>query len=608
MFLSEATIAKEIRLLRFGERMFLKKLEAQFNLESAQSNNIMIMTLITCLKNDIGIEDDKGGFYIQNSYYRQWCDMFFSAIEMSHGSLYDEEKILSSYLVFLDKKCERKLRDTIFSEISDWYRDENRRDNLKCIDNAISYFFFDDLFCQFDLYNASRWVPFQMFLGKYMEVCSLMNDFSLANYKSKKMVYDGAIAEYIDMVVENIDKLEYEAAYTDLQLSKVIFLDSYQSYMNMENDFLKTFIYIYLLECRICSYIVHKEISALKGPDTQNRILTYIRRNLHFLPSCIADMLKSYDERFWIYLPKVLNIYYEAIDIKKNLLVEDCLELTYYTSFDTFNFMLPHNTDKGSINSVFAEANSLMANIDSTCLKWAFMNVAYMNDPNEGKALEDYVEWVNGCEKDKTRENVEIYSDIFLKSFSGKKDDLSMWAMYGDNAQGVSLVIDWNKTKEHNGGNVPPVFNVLYIEKKNGSFSIKSDINRHIPGLNKIEESLEKITNLFDGVDDYFRRFYLKALAPIKYLVKYGSYFHEEESRIIYDEGTLLDKIRYTGGKVPKVYYQAQFRLVIKEIVFGPKCTDSAERVAYLSKQYDEISLAYDLKKPSIRLSAIEYK
>ena len=75
--------------------------------------------------------------------------------------------------------------------------------------------------------------------------------------------------------------------------------------------------------------------------------------------------------------------------------------------------------------------------------KTRLYNANYMNDPEEGLVIEEILK----PSKDKEitsyfkKRNILDPSPWFLMSFTSKTDDLTMWSQYGDDAQGVCLVL-----------------------------------------------------------------------------------------------------------------------------------------------------------------------
>ena len=98
--------------------------------------------------------------------------------------------------------------------------------------------------------------------------------------------------------------------------------------------------------------------------------------------------------------------------------------LAYYTSLETFSYMLPFRAE------------------DEMVGRFSIMNIAYMNDPNEGRTLQKCLfEGEVPFEGDVLHRKNARYPYVFLKCFTPQIDFLPMWGMYGDHARGCCLVL-----------------------------------------------------------------------------------------------------------------------------------------------------------------------
>ena len=65
---------------------------------------------------------------------------------------------------------------------------------------------------------------------------------------------------------------------------------------------------------------------------------------------------------------------------------------------------------------------------------------------------------------------------VFIKCFTQSIDYLPMWKMYGDDAKGCCIVVDWNRTKQLNEEKEIALYKVCYLRRKKGDyFFVKSD-------------------------------------------------------------------------------------------------------------------------------------
>ncbi len=284
-----------------------------------------------------------------------------------------------------------------------------------------------------------------------------------------------------------------------------------------------------------------------------------------------------------------------TIDIVRKL--QDALRITklrqdmaYYTSLDTLMYMLPgHCQDKRGVG------------------KFSIMNLAYMNDPNEGRMLKKYLlsgRKFSDCDARKEA----TYPFVFIKCFTSRIDDLPMWEIYGDHAQGVCIVIDWPKTL-HMATKATPLYRVCYLTKLGDTYTLDDDANQQLEHRGKIREWLEKLRAIrLELTDSESVRFFDSLLEGITYLFKDSSYHYEQEVRILYTFSEVSDQFRHTNGEYPLLFVQPEFPVVVREIVIGPKFPEVARRMPYIQEQIEHMCKICNSPLPKLTLSDIDYK
>ena len=133
-------------------------------------------------------------------------------------------------------------------------------------------------------------------------------------------------------------------------------------------------------------------------------------------------------------LNQLIDIYKIVQEIKFKLgLKEDNkkLQFGHYTKGATLQVMLKQE-EKNEKKHIFSISG-----------KTRLYNASYMNDPEEGLIIEKALKSNKEGKISSYFENRNILdpSSWFLMSFTIKTDDLAMWSQYGDNAQGVCLVL-----------------------------------------------------------------------------------------------------------------------------------------------------------------------
>lgn len=273
--------------------------------------------------------------------------------------------------------------------------------------------------------------------------------------------------------------------------------------------------------------------------------------------------------------------------------------LYHYTSTDTFVEMLKKMHDEKSSYLTF----------------WA-SNIHYMNDPHELEFLYDeLVRVLPEIEKEleikdmpfsafsfpKNNEmglslNLEhdvldnvfnkIYKSAYAISFSQREDYMPMWALYGNNGNGLCLKFDYELLKEYVAGEGAKDFGRRIIEIK---YNIKDVAVWEKIKSFYLEYYQMKEDSTVDNNPLVFRRsFIAQVLLELSPSMKHQSYDYEEEVRffdhIIYpgdaDDIVKMTKVReldkkYNKVSDPKVRVKNGLLIPYKEIKIPIKCLSS---------------------------------
>lgn len=268
-------------------------------------------------------------------------------------------------------------------------------------------------------------------------------------------------------------------------------------------------------------------------------------------------------------------------------------ELGYYTSLDTFSYMLPFKAE------------------DEMVGRLSVMNIAYMNDPNEGRTLQKCLFSGNvPFEGDTLQRKDARYPYVFLKCFTPQIDFLPMWEMYGDHASGCCLVLDWNLTQ--NKSKEVPLYHVCYLTDDGTSYNINSQNNPDLECYREIEVELKELVSccntLYKEGDEACMDALHSFLNQILYLFKEDSYAYEREVRICYKFSEVDKKFRHTSNEFGKLYVATDFPIAIKEVILGSKFAKRSEVMPFLQEQIDLMCQKCNMPSPKITLSDIEYR
>ena len=372
-----------------------------------------------------------------------------------------------------------------------------------------------------------------------------------------------------------------------------------------------------------------------EGKDEKEKNLLIRTLKLGIISDTKYDILKSWIEHYGEdskKINKLIKIYtlVQQIKYELGLKVED----------KNRNLKFGHYTSGEALQSILGKENKAPFSISG---KTRLNNANYMNDPEEGVILEDIL-------KLEKRNPLEP-SSWFLMSFTSKTDDLAMWSQYGNNAEGVCIVLNENDFARYHSLSDLPWYqknsDKQIGHKMNSSVEIQNDItsnesnkemmtkdndntqnseDKHsTPNIDKdylyrvayvhysdkqfdIEETelftSEEVTrlkgllvDLKSELKDYKNSgdpFYKKAIADcieeIRYLFKSVDYKYEKELRILQyaNLNSDNDKIKIDySPEFGKLYLERKETIQIRKVIFGPKFVNP-EYVTPLLKLLDK--------------------
>ena len=321
---------------------------------------------------------------------------------------------------------------------------------------------------------------------------------------------------------------------------------------------------------------------------SENEDLEVIRQYVYAVSSRI---LKTYS--VFLRALKMARMILRVEDVKRCLLAgKGKNNIAYYTSLQTLQYLLP-GPDRE----------------DAGVGKLSVMHVAYMNDPTEGKMLKRYL--IPGTkdfdDTDSGRKNA-AYPYVFMKCFTPLIDDLPMWEMYGDHAEGCCIILKNGEFLKDGGRTVQvPLYHICYLRKQKNTISITAEDNPQISDVAELEQQMEDIRNILrDDIKN--RDWYIRIIEDIVYLFKDADYHHEREMRIVYQYHKYDKEMRHTPGEYPKLFIRPDFYPNIKEIILGPKFEDRADKMPYIQEQIQKLCEKNGMPEPLITLSSIEYR
>jgi hypothetical protein len=305
------------------------------------------------------------------------------------------------------------------------------------------------------------------------------------------------------------------------------------------------------------------------------------------------------------------NLTYNCIEfderINSYVFAENCGDiLSFENKF--FNKMFGEFKDKRicrytSLGTAFAMLNNLSLRMNG---------LLGMNDKSEVNYVENYF-----SRKDNTlsiakpiikepRNTITELNKRYITSCTkiSKKDDLTLWRLYGDDAKGVCLVYDVNKNNLND--------NVILQKVK---YADKDGNHKELDFLAQIKLAVEQSTNL---------NFKFQKLDYWKHFFKANDYRVENEVRLLIIDNDTLTKIKtdwvmtYTHSIFnPLIEFKlnsSNFPIQLKLIVLGPKCPEQETNFVQINemilRKQNEISTHIednDLGKLEVELSNIKH-
>ena len=238
-------------------------------------------------------------------------------------------------------------------------------------------------------------------------------------------------------------------------------------------------------------------------------------------------------------------------------------------------------------------------------------NVAYMNDPSEGKVFDRLLEEFGAvsrkhsdpeCERLGRRCRSYGYSNTYLGSFSASIDSLPMWVQYGNGGQGCCLIFPDDFFDEDEPFLTPPPGVLAAQEPEEGEAKPPAEeryVLYEVSYISQVEEyhysdNLRAIADLYTQIGTVLDSLsnpdiiqllsgYVESiLDQIRFLYKEPDYSHEQEYRIVkWADQPLCDE-GMRSGEVPHLYINLERPLRYKEIILGPKLEHPSTVAPYL--------------------------
>ena len=356
-----------------------------------------------------------------------------------------------------------------------------------------------------------------------------------------------------------------------------------------------------------------------EGKDEKEKNLLIRTLKLDIISDTKYDILKNWIEHYGEdskKINKLIKIYTLVQQIK--------YELGLKAEDKNRKLKFGHYTSGEALQSILGKEDKAPFSISG---KTRLNNANYMNDPEEGIILEDIL-------KLEKRDPLEP-SSWFLMSFTSKTDDLAMWSQYGNNAEGVCIVLKENDfARYHSLSDLPwyqknsdkqighkmkssveiqndnslnesdkekstrsnankqnsedkhstlnndmdYLYRVAYVHYSNDQFNIEESelfTNEEVTRLKGLLEDLKsELRDYKNSGDPFYKKAIADCIEEIRYLFKSIDYKYEEELRILQYANLIPDNNKIKIDYSPefgKLYLERKEKIQIGEVIFGPK-------------------------------------
>lgn len=239
-------------------------------------------------------------------------------------------------------------------------------------------------------------------------------------------------------------------------------------------------------------------------------------------------------------------------------------------------------------------------------ISFRMSGIVGMNDKSEVNYVDSYL---NGVQKPISKEHpntIVALNKRYITSCTEikRKDDLTLWRLYSDDAKGVCLVFNIKKKNLNN--------HVLLQKVK---YADENGKHKELDFLKQIKDDVESITGF---------KFEFRKIGYWKHFFKPYDYAIEEEVRLLVIDNDSLDKIKsdwvmtYTHSILNPIMdfrlNHSSFPIHLSEIILGPKSPEQDTIQVQLQemlrrKRKEIISNSYDsnLNNVKVELSSIKH-
>jgi TPR repeat protein len=259
-------------------------------------------------------------------------------------------------------------------------------------------------------------------------------------------------------------------------------------------------------------------------------------------------------------------------------------------------FGVAHYTDRKAMESMLSSSPKDKTNV------LRLYNIAYFNDPDEGKRLIDFTESQLGqpnplgnfiISKDSNKANpwIDQSFHVYVCSFALVADRLDLWRAYGKDGQGYCIVTNLSVFRGDAG---KPLMGGSWGDE--AGLSTEIPLNKVLYGDDKVKSALKMLAPVLNAIDRAIPKKH-PARAPINeivittvsellYLYKSLEYASEREARVVMALKLSAQRLKRDKRESSVRLYTETVPMLFKslgsKIIIGPKVQDVASAIVDL--------------------------
>lgn len=363
-------------------------------------------------------------------------------------------------------------------------------------------------------------------------------------------------------------------------------------------------------------------------------ICQYLKRSPNKLHSILSEIIESFPEYHHCFLVEYYTIFNFIINdefLTENsaeqrkvceyllLTLLNAQEIKHISKIrDPSQFDIVYYTKLSNLRLLFEDEKEREIQY-----RMPFFHAHHMNDPQEGKILDDYLNHTSKSATAQADGRITYEENyVFLKSYFSypKKDGeshirefLPMWVQYGDDAKGCCVVLN-SKTFE---GCTLRKITYLSDEWRCDDEKINKLLEEFKESYDKaqkictdiLEKSLKQGAQKTERCALEIQSILKHIVSHIAYLFKHESYKHENEVRLIKTlSESKLTETKTICGEIPKTYIYNDSPTFIDEIIMGAKVQNPEDYIPFFSIHGRKMWESEPAKQLKISHSALRYR